>query len=262
MLKLRYLWPLLFLLSSPLMAQKNLGRETFMANVRPSLNAILSDFYQMISLFPDFPREIVPLLQELDSLTEDKEVLRETCPRTIGPKCKKTVDSLRTKLQELRSLSMKLMVRQKMTSSLHLSSISGLRFVTLFDSELEEVKTYLDNASFLTTSQISTKRQTYQILKELDELNSILSLAIVEYIPFLYKEDFTHFYFNFVHPIQIQISKNNNYEFVNRNIHTLNFTLNLLNMNLTKRNKKTPEGMAPFLSVLHNRWNSILRYYY
>jgi hypothetical protein len=36
----------------------------------------------------------------------------------------------------------------------------------------------------------------------------------------------------------------------------------LLNQSLTKRNKKTPEGMGPYLATIHNRWNSILRYYF
>jgi hypothetical protein len=99
------------------------------------------------------------------------------------------------------------------------------------------------------------------MIKELDELTTIVSLAVMEYIPLNYKEDFRHFFFNFIHPIQQQISKKNNYEFLNRNIYSLNFSINLLNQTLTKK-KKTPEGMAPFLAVIHNRWNSIIRNYY
>jgi hypothetical protein len=148
-----------------------------------------------------------------------------------------------------------------MSQTLHLNSLSGLRIVSDFDLEMEEVKGYLDNASFLLSAGIPQKRETYFIIKELDELNTLLSLAVVEYIPFFYKEDFRHFFFNFIHPIQQQISKNNNHEFVNRNITSLNFTINLLNQTLTKK-KKTPEGMGPYLATLHNRWNSILRFYF
>lgn len=242
-------------------AQKNLGRETFMANVRPVLNGILSDFYQMISLFPDFPKEIVPVFEELDSLTNDKENLRSSCPRLLNIKCKDQLNNIRTKLQRLKSLSFLLVSRQKMSSSPHMNSLSALRLVSEFDAELEQVKGLLDNASLIMTAGIPQKKETYQMLKELDELSTILSLAVVEYIPFMYKEDFRHFFFNFVHPIQQQISKQSNSEYVNKNITSLNFSINLLNMTLTKK-KKTPEGMAPYLATMHNRWNSILRYYY
>jgi hypothetical protein len=253
------LFSLFFTLSAH--AQKSIGRETFMANVRPVLNGILGDFYQMVALFPDFPKDIVPVIQELDELSSDKESLKLSCPRTITVKCKAPINSLRLRLQKIRSMTLVLLHQQRLSSSLHINSLAGLRQVTEFDSELEEVKGFLDNSSFLIAAAIPQKRDTYFLLKELDELNTLLSLAVVEYVPFMYKEDFRHFFFNFVHPIQQQISKHNNFELLNRNINSLNFSINLLNMTLTKK-KKTPEGMAPFLSAIHNRWNSILRYYF
>jgi hypothetical protein len=242
-------------------AQRTLGRETFMVNVRPVLNGILGDFYQMVTLFPDFPKEIIPLIQELDTLTADKEFLRDTCPRVLDNNCKDTLNALRMKLQKVRALSMDLLTQQKMSTSLYLNSIAGYRLAIQFDTELETIKGKLDNASYLMQAQIPDKRETYSILKDLDELNTLASLAFVEYIPYVYKDDFRHFYFNFVQPIQMQISKNKNYEFLNRNVSSLNFAINLLNMTLTKR-KKTPEGMSPYLSTMHNRWNSLLRYYF
>lgn len=258
---MRILVLILLLTSQASFAQRSLSRDSFMVNVRPVLNGILGDFYQMVTLFPDFPKEIVPLIQELDTLTEDKEFLRETCPRVLDAKCRDTVTSLRLKLQKVRALSLDLLTQQKLSTSLYLNSLAGFRLATQFDNELEEIKGSLDNASYLMRAQIPDKRETYAILKELDELNTLASLAFVEYIPYVYKDDFRHFYFNFVQPIQLQISKNKNYEFLNRNVTTLNFAINLLNMTLTKR-KKTPEGMGPYLSTMHNRWNSLLRYYF
>ncbi|MCM2349067.1 MAG: hypothetical protein NDI69_03540 [Bacteriovoracaceae bacterium] len=258
---MRYILILLFIISPATYAQRNLDPESFRVKVRPILNGILGDFYQMMTLFPDFPKEIIPLIQELDTLTLDKETLRTTCPRVLNYKCKDTVKKLRVKLATIRALSLKLMGQQKISSSLYLNSLSGIRLVSQFDYELEEAKGYLDNSSFMMTAQIPQKRETYFIIKELDELNTLLSLAVVEFIPFMYREDFRQFFFNFVYPVQLQISKNMNYEFLNRNVNSLNFAVNLLNMNLTKR-KKTPEGMGSYLSVIHNRWNSILRYYF
>lgn len=253
---------LIILLTSQMAyAQRSLNRDAFMIKVRPVLNAILNDFYQMITHFPDFPKELIPLIQELDTLTIDKEVLRETCPRLIDVKCKKTVESIRGKLAKIKSLSLTVIQKQRMSSSLHINSLSGFRLLTQFDAELEEIKTYFDNTAFLASAQLPQKRETYFALKGLDELDTILSLSIVDFIPYNYREDFRHFYFNFVHPIQLQISKNINYEFLNRNVNSLNFAINLLNMNLTKR-KKTPEGMGSYLSLIHNRWNSILRNYF
>lgn len=232
-----------------------------MINVRPVLNAIVSDFYQMVSLFPDFPKNMVPLIQEIEKVAVDKEILKESCPRTLNAACKNTIDSLRTKLQRIKELSLLLNTEGIISKSNDINSLSGHRLITEFDSDLEEIKGHLDNSAFLMKAGIQQKKDTYLIIKKLDELNTILSLAVVEYVPVYYKEDFRHFFFNFIHPIQQQTSKSNNFIFLNRNINSLNFAVNLLNQTLTKR-KKTPEGMAPYLSVIHNRWNSLLRYYY
>ncbi len=248
-------------LSPQTFAQKSLNRESFMVNVRPTLSGILGDFYQMVTLFPEFPRELIPVIQGLDELTPQKELLVSTCPRRIDSKCKVTLDNMRGRLVRLRAQTIVLLNAQRPSASPYINSLAGLRLVTEFDQELEEVKGLLDNTSFLISAAIPQKRETYLILKELDELNTLLSLAVVEHIPFLYKEDFRHFFFNFVHPIQQQISKNSNHEYLNRNITALNFAVNLLNQTLTKK-KKTPEGMGPFLAAIHNRWNSLLRYYF
>lgn len=259
---MRIFFLIFLLLSFEARAQKRLTPESFKVNVRPVLNGILSDFYQMVTLFPDFPKELIPVVKELDGLTSDKEILIDNCPRVLTEKCKNEINSLRGRLQQIRALSLVLMSHQSLSYSLYLNSLTGKKTVYEFDAKLEAVKGDLDNAAFLMTAKIKEKRESYALLKQLDELNTIISLALVEFIPFNYRVDFRHFYFNFVHPIQQQISKNINYEYVNRNVNSLNFAINLLNMNLTKRNKKTPEGMGPYLAIIHNRWNSLLRYYF
>lgn len=243
-------------------AQRVLNSQTFQTNVRPVLSGILSDFYQMITLFPDFPKELVSIVDEIDELHGEKELIREKCPRILELACLENITNLRNRLVGIQAKTLELISRQKMSSSLHMNPLAGIRTTNEFMMELEEIKGVLDNSALILKAGASQKKPTFHVIKQIDELSTYVSLTVVEYIPFMYKEDFRHFYFNFVHPVQQQISKHQNYEFLNRNINSLNFALNLLNQNLTKRNKKTPEGMAPYLSVIHNRWNSLLRYYF
>ena len=259
-MKLLILFFLLFNL--PVQAQKNLSPQAFQSNVRPILSGILSDFYQMITLFPDFPKELVSIIDEIDELHGEKELIREKCPRNLELTCLENITNLRNRLVGVQAKTLELISRQKMSTSLHMSPLAGIRTTNEFMIELEDIKGSLDNAALMLKASASIKKPTFQIIKKIDELSTFVSLTVVEYVPFTYKEDFRNFYFNFIHPVQQQISKNQNYEFMNRNINSLNFSLNLLNQNLTKRNKKTPEGMGPYLSVIHNRWNSILRYYF
>lgn len=259
---MKYLLGFLFLVSINAHAQKQLSSPTFQGSIRPILSGILSDFYQMITLFPDFPNELVSIVDEIDDLHGEKELIREKCPRNLELACLTNITNLRNRLVGVQAKTLELISRQKMSPSLHMNPLAGIRTTNEFMLELEEIKGYLDNAALILKAGVKQRKPTFHVIKQIDELSTFVSLTVVEYIPFLYKEDFRHFYFNFVHPVQQQLNKTQNYEFVNRNIVTLNFALNLINQNLTKRNKKTPDGMAPYLSAIHNRWNSILRYYY
>lgn len=259
---MKYLFMMCLMLAGTANAQRALSQDAFRANVRPVLSGILGDFYQMVGLFPDYPKEIIPLVEELERLAENKENLRAHCPRVLEEKCFPDIRQLQERLNSLSQKTAKTRAYLRMSSELNLGNLAGLRVLGEFEAKLEGVKGVIDNKSFFIKAKISEKKETYPLVRDLDELGTLLSLAVVEFIPYTYKEDFRHFYFNFVRPIEININKNQNYEFLNRNVNALNFTLNLLNMNLTKRNKKTPQGMAPFLATIHNRWNSLLRYYF
>ncbi len=259
---MKFLFVICLMLASRVEAQRSLSQEAFRGNVRPVLSGIINDFYQMISLFPDYPRELIPLVEEVNGIYENKENLKSHCPRVLNDQCFPDIRQIQEKLNSLSIRAMKARATMRMSSSPYLGNLGGLRVLGEFEAKLEMVKGIFDNKSFFIKARISEKKETYPLLLELDELSTLLSLAVVEFIPYHYKEDFRHFYFNFVHPIELNINKRHNYEFLNRNVSSLNFTLNLLNMNLTKRNKKTPEGMAPYLNTIHNRWNSLLRYYF
>jgi hypothetical protein len=51
----------------------------------------------------------------------------------------------------------------------------------------------------------------------------------------------------------------NNKTYFSKNLDSLNYYWNLLNMRLTKRLKRTPEGMSGPLNAIQNRWNQTLR---
>ena len=259
---MKFIVSALLCLSLQASAQHTIGAQSFQVSVRPSLNAILNDFYQMIVLFPDVPRELVNILDNLDHYNELKMGLLQDCPRLVEKKCLPGIDALRKKLSEIDSKTIGLVGRRNLANTKYLTSLSGTRVMGDFQESLEVLRAKLDNIAFLIKADIPLRQETSPLVKRVDELSTYTSLAVVEYIPFEYKEEFRHFFFGFVHPLRLQLGKPTTYEFVNQNIRDLNFALNLLNQSLTKRNKKTPDGMAPYLATIHNRWNGILRYYY
>lgn len=241
--------------------QKDVTRESFMINVRPVLNGLVSDFYQMITLFPDFPQKIIPLMKEMDLLNIEKNLIKEICPRTLDKKCRQPINNLLLKISKAKLSSTFLLSHLNLVKSNDISSIAGMRIISEFDLKLEELKVKIENSSLLISAGINQKIDTFQIIKDIDELETLISLAFIEHVPLYYKQDFRNFYFDFIRPIEQQISNSNNHKFLTRNMNSLNFSINLLVQTLTKR-KKTPQGMSQFLNIIHNRWNSIIRYYF
>lgn len=258
---MRYLFILLLLSTSTTWAQRRLDQNTYQIKVRPVLNGIVGDFYQMITLFPYFPQELIPLIQEVSALSTHKDNLLTTCPRHLSKECGGTSNALREELFKLQTLSLKLKRQVKISPDFHLSSISALRMISVFDLKVESIKASLDNTSFLISADFPARHETHSVIKDLDELDTLLSLALQEFIPYAYREDFQQFFLNFIHPIKTHLAHRANPDFLYRNMDSLNFSVNLLNMNLTKR-KKTPDGMGGFLATMHARWNSLLRYYF
>lgn len=260
--EMKFLILALFFLSQTAFAQRSLTPQIFQSKVRPTLNAIVNDFYQMVTHFPDFPKELVGVIAQMEKVTQEKENLLMACPRHLDKNCLTIIDSLREKLSVLQGKTLELTSNIKASASPYINTLGGLRVISNFQIDLQALKGNLDNSSFLIRAQIKEKKETFLIIKKMDELKTVLSLSVSEFIPYLYKDTFRDFLFNFIHPIEQHVAKESNYKFLNHNISALNFALNHLNMKLTKRNKKTPEGMAPYLSLMHNRWNNLLRYYF
>lgn len=251
-----------FIISFHAHAQREVSSGSFQANVRPALSGIVNDFYQMVVNFPHFPKEMGNLMGQLNDMAETKNNLISECPGRISKKCESSLKSIQKSLQNIDTKVHELLGRLQFNQTLYIDTMAGLRILNNVEAQLDVLKGQVDNSLLKIKAMVPIKDTSYPIVRKIDELTDLVSLATVEFIPHLYKEEFRHFCFNFIFPVQREMSKVKNFEYMNKNVAYLNFSLNLLNMNLTKRNKKTPEGMGSYLSTIHNRWNGIMRLYY
>lgn len=253
---------LLLLFSNFAWSQKSIGSGSFQGSVKPMLTGLINDFYSLVAKFPNFPTEFTPLMEETGNLLQPKLNLLAECPSVMSKKCAGSLQELQQRLSKIEAITLKLLARQQLSESLHLEAIGGMRLLNQFQLAMASLKGTIDNTSFLIKAELRPSQKSYPLVKKIDELRDLAGMALVEHVPYLYKEDFRHFYLDFVFPLETELPKVSNYEYMNRNVRYLNFTFNLLKMNLTKKNKKTPEGMGPLLENMHNRWNGVMRSYY
>ncbi len=243
------------------LAQRELPPGVFRSVARPQLSGIISEFYQMIEIFPDYPQNINELLRTSRQFEDDKQLLIDTCPRYINDQCLPIIEKMLKGVNELELQTTRFYGQLKSNQEPYISALTGLRFINLYQNELSKLKSSLDFASFTYRAKKS-QIKTDPIIFLFDKMKTYLSLSVPEFIPFIYKEDFKQFYSNFIRPLEHHLSTPTAHTFFYKNLKELNFNIHLLHQNLTKRNKKTPQGMAGSLNNLQNRWNSILRAYY
>jgi hypothetical protein len=235
--------------------------QTFQINIKPILSSIIQDYYQMLSLFKGYPPEIISIVKLFNNLEDEKKSLENICSQKNPNDCFTLLAKIKNQINEIETLSLGLLGNIELENSLYFNSIIGIRQVTELHLGLMELKYKLSQISFLQYTKIKNQKSPYRLMKMIDELQLKSSLCLIDFVPRQYKEEIKTFYFDFIFPLERQLKRDSNVIFFNQRLNALNFSLNLLNQNLTKRNKKTPEGWAPYLLTIHNKWNSIFRYY-
>jgi hypothetical protein len=249
-MKLVILWCALFCFQA--MAQRELPPGVFKSVARPQLSGIINEFYQMIEQFPDFPKDMNHLINTSKQFEDDRQLIIQTCPRYINDFCLSTIERMLKGVQELDLLTTTFYGFLKSNNEPYISALTGLRFIDLYQNELLKLKSALEFASFTYRAKKS-QIKTDPILLLHDRMKTYLSLSVPEFTPYIY---------NFIRPLEHHLSTPTAHTFFYKNLKELNFSLNLLHQNLTKRSKKTPQGMSGSLNNMHMRWNLIQRAYY
>lgn len=255
---MRFLIVILLLTSIPqAFALRQITPQAFSTRVTPSLNSIQSDYFYILNQFPDFPKELPLLINSFYLHQEIKNHLPLECPRKLNPQCVKEIHTLKNHIFELNTTLEGIVSKVRPGMDLYLNSLIGIKYLTNASNLLWTLKTEMDFASFLIDAQLPSTLSSLDVIHRLDQIKSELILAMLQFIPPLYQEEFKTFYFEFIHPLRL----NKHHEFFDANFARLNFNLNLFVQSLTKRNKKTPEGANQYLQLMHMRWNGILRFY-
>lgn len=257
-------WLLLFIfLSSTCLANSKLSRASFQVHVRPQLVGIHQDFRQILNTFTDYPPEVLQLLTRMDRFREDVQSLRTACPLRAELGCVGALSALQLETRELEKLFIHYQGNVHFSSATGLASLSGLRIWMRLEQARAKLQRKLDvEILCLSAGRAGERASTAEIVRLIDEIESYADLLVVEFIPPKYQDEFRSAWMNFFRPLHRHAELGGNLQFLTTNLDQLNFYWNLLNMRMTKRLKKTPEGMSGPLNAIQNRWNQVIRINY
>ncbi len=243
-----------------LAASRPLDQQLFQTQIRPQLQGIDQDIQQIFLAMPGYPADVIKAMDLTDQLLRHTYTAQTLCPRVLNPSCLPQLQNTLQVLRQLDRLWLSQESHSRPTGDASLSSLLGSQRWLQLQEVILSLRGSLEASAIAVSSQPGYTGLTMAQWRKLtDEADGRLNLLVIEYVPARLQEDFRSAWMNFFRPLRHQALLHNNALFLTTNLDSLNFYWNLLNVKLTKRLKKTPEGMQGPLNAIQNRWNQVMR---
>ncbi len=254
---------ILFLICSAALAQspeRELSQATFQVHIRPQLVSIQQDIQQILLTFPGYPADVFASLKETDELSRLAVEAQASCVKTLDRACLPQLKGILKALRELDRVWLNAEARTVFPPSASLAVLVGKNRWHSFITEARALLALLESEVLALEAQRPSERLSiWELRRRASQLEGLANLMVIDFIPGKLQEEFRSAWMNFFRPLHKQCVQLNNRAFLVKNQGHLNFYWNLLNMRLTKRLKRTPEGMSGPLAAIQNRWNQVLK---
>jgi hypothetical protein len=128
-----------------------------------------------------------------------------------------------------------------------------------FKSVLMDLYLRYENIHTLIQAKIILPINITQLQFELNNVYTKFNLFILQSSDNRFREELISFWNDFIKPVHKKILPTNNKVLFIRMLNKFNLRLNFLNAKMTKRNKMISKQMSTILTIIHRRWNSILK---
>lgn len=237
----------------------NLSDYEFNRYVRPQLISITQDYYTLIiSLNPEL-KPYKQVSKNLYSLYLSSKELKKYKNHNNSEKPLKILKSMLKKLNTtLKSINdppnnnnKKYFTAENIVESMNTHSYFMQSFLTLYQN--------IQNSYFLKSANIKGAISFHDLRRKINNVHNDYQSFILASTDNRFRTEFMSFWSDFIKPVNTLILPKNDKKLFISKLNDLNLRLNILNMILTKRNKKIPPQTKTLLKIIHNRWNNILK---
>lgn len=103
------------------------------------------------------------------------------------------------------------------------------------------------------------KVDLYGIQKEMSDIYLSYNLKLIDYIPEFFRPEFHGLWTNFIYPLTFELKDDSAENFFIKNTTILNRAWNLFHVRISKRGFKVEKKNLTFISLMHSRWNQVLK---
>lgn len=242
----------------------NLTKESFYRWARPQARNIVSDFFTILKKLDPIHTNLIALNKQVQKLSYSWQDLNEKCFK-ISDVCRedfkqfylhsRKVDSLILKIRENNVDLSSVTDSEKLDSLVALTK--GLNKIAILNYELLH---YLEET--LMTSGTSFEAYTNskgRFVSLIHYMKITSKLILTAQVDKRYKKDFDFIWINFMSKLDYYIVHKKDKKYLEGRLEDLNIAWNSFHMKMAKGNKGFPKVHIKLVSIMHSRWNSILK---
>lgn len=231
----------------------------FKRYVRPQLISIKNDYHTLLSILNPELKNIKKSFSHYQALIESVNKIKQYLKQDNIASVKKELKTTLEEINDLLKFTIKSpeLLEKKFFSAENLLS-SQNRFFEL-RSELIDFKLLVENIIAFQSADISPPISLYEIPLIANKLYIKFNLYLINSTDNRFQKDFTSFWTEFIKPVTTEVIPYHNQRLFIARLNQFNIRLNMLHMILTKRNKVITKQTKTLLTIIQNRWNSILK---
>lgn len=251
---------IVLVLSNSALAAREISAQSFQIHVKPQLVNIQEDIKQILLTFPGYPADVFVAQALTDQLMANTIKAQALCPGELKKACLIPIYDAIKIMREMERVWLTQESKTSFPENASIAMLNGKKRWNKIIMATRRLRSLLESESLAIEADRNSKRLTiWDWRRRVDEIDGWQTLLVVDFIPGKLQEDFRQAWMNFFRPLHKHCVLSNNQTYFTKNLDSLNYYWNLLNMRLTKRLKKTPEGMSGPLNAIQNRWNQTLR---
>lgn len=240
-------------------ADIKLTKFEFNKYVKPQLTSIVQDYYSLITAMNPEIKNLKGIPSKIKSLKDTNFDMQSTCHHKDLGSCKiqiqnflNTIYSIRIILQEKNDFIKKQNYTPENLLVQYNQFFNLYKQIHLLESKAQRIEISL------TMNQLSKSLVT-ELIKDTIDLENIFNDYIIKCSDNRFRNEFHSFYSDFIRVTNNVILSENNMDVFKIKLTDFNLRVHFLNVVLTKRNQNVSKQAITLISVIHNRWNNILK---
>lgn len=236
-----------------------LTQNEFQRLVKPQLNNIKQDYQTLIGILNPHLKDYKSIFRHFNDLKKREEKFINYCSKTSNENCQEIVNIYLNRLDQIIKTLYKVSPPKEDQHHPYEQTLKSFDLQQKLISELLDTHMQFFQMNFFHKAKIKVEQLPVHYTKLIQKANNQFNLFMIKSSDIRFQDQFLSYWNGFIKPISNYVLSQSEKGHFSKNLSDYNLRWNMLNVELTKRNKKISKQSKTLLKIMHNRWNNILK---